>query len=85
MKNDIMLIKLSTSFTLNNYVQIIGLPTTTGTTTAYTICSWGYGISNRDTKDLICYSGKNVATTTCNASNGWNGLVYSPQQMCIAG
>ena len=85
MKNDIMLIKLSSSFTWNSYVKSIGLPTSSGTTTAYTICSWGYGISMRDTKDLICYNGKNVDTSTCNAKSGWDGKVYTPQQMCIGG
>lgn len=38
-----------------------------------------------DTKNLMCYGGKKVTTSTCNALTGWNGIVYDPQQMCIEG
>jgi len=84
-KNDIMLIKLSSAFNLNTYIQPASLPSAGASTSSYSICSWGYDSSNRDTKNLYCYSGRNVAHSTCNSSTGWKGLVYSPYQMCIEG
>ena len=43
---------------------------------SYKICSWGYDSTNKDSKDLKCYDGENVAHATCNGASGWNGIVY---------
>ena len=44
MKNDLMLIKLTSSFTFNTYATPVNLPTSSiDTTTTYKICGYGYG------------------------------------------
>merc|ERR1712130_629184 len=81
-----MLIKLTTTFNLNSYINIASLPSSTSSSTSYSsICSWGFNSSSKETKSLMCYSGNNANLETCNGSSGWKGLVYSPEQMCIEG
>ena len=56
----------SANFSYNNYIAAAVLPSS-ATASKYSICGWGYSSSSgRDTKELTCFEGSNVAVNTCN-------------------
>ena len=67
-KSDNRYLLSSASFSFNDYVSSVALPSAL-TAPTYSVCGWGFNTSTngRDTKELNCFEGSNVQTSTCNS------------------
>ena len=67
-KSDNRYLLSSASFSFNDYVFSVALPSAL-TAPTYSVCGWGFNTSTsgRDTKELNCFEGSNVQTSTCNS------------------